>query len=138
MLDIAGLLKLLHATQVREKDRALLRSITVVERRGRGEGMDFFSLMSGEKSFRAASVVVLTDGHLFWVCTHTPLVQIRENPEFHDCHRGMKRVPVLDACLGMDGYWPLMVLGCISVGLLVLDRLETGPGDFSSRILHSG
>ena len=24
------------------------------------------------------------DGHLFWECPHPPLVQIRENPEFHD------------------------------------------------------
>ena len=24
------------------------------------------------------------DGHLFWECTFPPLVEIRENPEFHD------------------------------------------------------
>ena len=24
------------------------------------------------------------DGHLFWKCTFPPLVEIRENPEFHD------------------------------------------------------
>ena len=32
-------------------------------------------------------------------------------------------MPVLDACFGMDGCRPLMVLGCFSLGLLVLDRL---------------
>ena len=34
MLDIDGPLQLLHATHVREKDKALLRSITGVEGRG--------------------------------------------------------------------------------------------------------
>ena len=37
-------------------------------------------------------------------------------------------MPVLNACLGMDGDQPLMVLGCISVGLLVLDRLLQSGG----------
>ena len=27
------------------------------------------------------------DGHLFWECTFPPLVEIRENPEFHDLMR---------------------------------------------------
>ena len=27
------------------------------------------------------------DGHLFWECTYPPLVEIRENPEFHDLMR---------------------------------------------------
>ena len=27
------------------------------------------------------------DGHLFWECTSPPLVEIRENPEFHDLMR---------------------------------------------------
>ena len=25
-----------------------------------------------------------SDGHLFWECTFPPLVEIRENPEFHE------------------------------------------------------
>ena len=28
------------------------------------------------------------DGHLFWECTFRPLVEIRENLEFHDLMRG--------------------------------------------------
>ena len=31
------------------------------------------------------------DGHLFWECTFPPLVEIRENPEFHDL-MGMDKV----------------------------------------------
>ena len=66
---------------------------------------------------------------MFWACTHTPLVQIRENPEFHD-------MPQRDRieCLSWMHAWawmvdrPLMVLGCISVGLLVLDRLLQSGG----------
>ena len=30
------------------------------------------------------------DGHLFWECTFPPLVEIRENPEFHDLMREEK------------------------------------------------
>ena len=30
------------------------------------------------------------DGHLFWECTFLPLVEIRENPEFHDLMRENK------------------------------------------------
>ena len=27
------------------------------------------------------------DGHLFWECPHSPLVRVRESPEFHDLWR---------------------------------------------------
>ena len=38
------------------------------------------------------------DGHLFWECTFPPLVEIRENPEFHDL-------------MTMDkGHWPRCLL----------------------------
>ena len=56
MLDIAGSLQLLHAPHVRERDKALLRSIMVGV-----FGMDFFSVMPGEKSFNAASAVKLME-----------------------------------------------------------------------------
>ena len=56
MLDIAGSLQLLHAPHVRERDKALLRSILVGV-----FGMDFFSVMPGEKSFHAASAVRLME-----------------------------------------------------------------------------
>ena len=38
------------------------------------------------------------DGHLFWKCTFPPLVEIRENPEFHDLMRMDK------------GHWPRCLL----------------------------
>ena len=38
------------------------------------------------------------DGHLFWECTFPPLVEIRENPEFHDLMRMDK------------GHWPRCLL----------------------------
>ena len=41
------------------------------------------------------------DGRLCWGCTFSPLVEIRENPEFHDL---MKRVIGLDVCFGMGGF----------------------------------
>ena len=28
-----------------------------------------------------------SDGHLFWECPFPPLVEVRENPEFHDLMR---------------------------------------------------
>ena len=30
------------------------------------------------------------DGHLFWECPYPPLVEIHENPEFHDLMRMVK------------------------------------------------
>ena len=47
-----------------------------------------------------------SDGHLFWDCTFPPLVEIRENPEFHDLMR-------LDKahwpwCLLWHGWLPLL------------------------------
>ena len=46
--------------------------------------MDVFSVMPGEKSFRAAFAARLMGmGIFFWDCTHPLFVHIRENPEFH-------------------------------------------------------
>ena len=48
-------------------------------------GMDFFSVMPGEKSFLDTfAVVSMVMGTFFRESTHASLVQIRENPEFHD------------------------------------------------------
>ena len=51
-----------------------------------------------------------SDGHLFWECPFPPLVEIRENPEFHDLTSVDK------------GNWPclcyLMLMVC-HLGLLV-------------------
>ena len=82
MLDIAGSLQLLHATHVRERDKALLRSVVVEMCMGeggrRGEG--------DETSFRVVCAVGFDgDGHLFWECLHLPLwFKFMKNHELHD------------------------------------------------------
>ena len=44
------------------------------------------------------------DGHLFWDCLHPSLVQIRENPQFHDLiQRGKRNWP---RCLLWHGWLP--------------------------------
>ena len=55
-----------------ERDKALLRSVLVA-------GVEWFC------ECLAGFVVVMTiDGHLFWDFTFPPLIEIYENPEFHD------------------------------------------------------
>ena len=49
------------------------------------------------------------DGHLFWECTFPPLVEIRENPEFHDLMRMDKAH--WPRCLLWHGWLP-MLTGC--------------------------
>ena len=49
------------------------------------------------------------DGHLFWECTFPPLVEIRENPEFHDLMRMDKAH--WPRCLLWHGWLP-MLSGC--------------------------
>ena len=45
------------------------------------------------------------DGHLFWECTFPPLVEIRENPEFHDLMRMDKAH--WPRCLVWHGWLPM-------------------------------
>ena len=85
MLDVHGSLQLLHSSHVRERDKALLRSVMV--------GGVWNGLLLG----RVRSQVIPCrfcggtdgDGHLFWECPYPPLVGIRENPEFHDLMAGI-------------------------------------------------
>ena len=66
MLDIAGSLQLLHASHVRERDMALLKSIMVVcvewflfgHAKGEIVPCRFCGCFDG-------------DGHLFWECPHS-------------------------------------------------------------------
>ena len=46
------------------------------------------------------------DGHLFWKCTFPPLVEIRENPEFHDLMREDKAH--WPRCLLWHGWLPML------------------------------
>ena len=94
LLDVHGSLQFLNFSHVRERDKALLRSVMV--------GGVWNGLLLG----RVRSQVVPCrfcgapggDGHLFWECTFPPLVEIRENPEFHDLIRMDK------------GHWPRCLL----------------------------
>ena len=79
------------------------------------------------------------DGHLFWECTFPPLVEIRENPEFHDLMRTDKGhwprcllwhgwLPKLS---GVNGASPWAASAADSAGYLV----ETALGRYSSGLL---
>ena len=95
LLDFHGSLQLLNSSHARVRDKALLRSIMVgsvwngfLLRKVRGQDVpcQFCGAPGG-------------DGHLLWECTFPPLVEIRENPEFHDL-------------MGLDkGHWPRCLLG---------------------------
>ena len=58
----------------------------------------------GVSQFRAGGID--GDGHLLWKCTFHPLVEIRENPEFHDLVRIDKGH--WPGCLLWHGWLPLL------------------------------
>ena len=79
------------------------------------------------------------DGHLFWECTFPPLVEIRENPEFHDLMRMDKAH--WPRCLLWHGWLP-MLSGCNGVSPRAGTAsesahhlVETALGDYSSRLV---
>ena len=83
MLDVHGSLQLLDSSHVRERGEALLRSVMV------GGVWNCFLLgrVRGQLVPCRFCGAPDGDGHLFWECTFPPLVEIRENPEFHDLIR---------------------------------------------------
>ena len=128
MLDVHGSLQLLTSSHVRERDTSLLRSVMVggVWMLSRVRGCRFCGAPDG-------------DGHLFWECTFPPLVEIRENPEFHDLMRMDKAhwprcllwhgwLPMLS---GVDGASPWAADASESAGYLV----EVALGRYSSDLL---
>ena len=99
-MDIHGSLQLLNSSHVRERDKALLRAIMV------GGVWNGFLLgrIRGQPVPCRFCGAPDHDGHLFWECTFPPLVEIRENPEFHDLMRMDK------------AHWPRCLLwhvGCL-------------------------
>ena len=64
----------------RERDKALLRAIMVG---GVWNGFLLSRVRGREVPCRFCGAPD-NDGHLFWDCPFPPLVEIRENPEFHD------------------------------------------------------
>ena len=116
-MDIRGSLQLLSSSHVREMDKALLRSIMVG------------GVWNGFLLGRVRGQVVPCpfcgapdgDGHLFGERTFPPLVEIRENPEFHDLMR-------MDeghwpGCLLWHGWLPMLVLMVRPLGELVRLRV---------------
>ena len=83
MLVFHGSLQLLNSSHVRERDKGLFRSVMV--------GGVWNGFLLGQDRHQVIPCRFCGapdgDGHLFWECTFPPLVEIRENPEFHDLMR---------------------------------------------------
>ena len=80
------------------------------------------------------------DGHLFWECPYPPLVEIRENPEFHDLMRMDKSH--WPRCLLWHGWLPLFSGAgdgspwAVSADNAAVYMLESALGSHSSDILQ--
>ena len=102
LIDVHGSLQLLNSSHVRERDKALLRSIMV--------GGVWNGLLLGRMRSQAVPCRFCgapdNDGHLFWDCPFPPLVEIRENPEFHDLMRMDKAH--WPRCLLWHGWLPML------------------------------
>ena len=102
-LDVSGTMQLLNSDHVRERDKALLRGVLV------GGVWNGFLLGGKVKGchvpFRFSGGDD-NDGHLFWDCTFPPLVEISENPEFHELMEMDKSC--LLGCLLWHGWLPML------------------------------
>ena len=134
LLDIRGSLQLLNSSHVRDRDKGLLRCILVG---GAWNGF-LLSKVKGQPVPCRFCGAPENDGHLFWECTFPPLVEIRENPEFHDLMREEKAhwprcllwhgwLPMLS---GVHGASPWAAHSSESAFYLV----ETSLGQYSSRL----
>ena len=99
LLDIHGSLQLLDSSHDRERDKALLRNVFVG---GVWNGM-LLGRVRGQAVPCRFCGAPDGDGHLFFECLFPPLVEIRENPEFHDL-RDWMRIICQGACSGMAGF----------------------------------
>ena len=79
LLDFRGSMQLLDSSHVRDKDKALLRAIL--------SGGVWNGFLLGKMRIESVPCRFCGDldgdGHLFWECSYTPLVAVRESPEFH-------------------------------------------------------
>ena len=135
LLDVHGSLQLLNSSHVRERDKALLRAIMVG---GVWNGFLLSRVRGRDVPCRFCGAPD-NDGHLFWDCTFPPLVEIRENPEFHDLMRLDKShwprcllwhgwLPMLS---GVNGASPWAVDASESAAYLV----ESALGRYSSSLI---
>ena len=76
--DFRGSMQLLDSSHVRDRDKALLRAILS------GGLWNGFLLGKVRRENVPCRFCVSPDGdgHLFWECSHPPLVAVRESPEF--------------------------------------------------------
>ena len=100
-LDVSGTLQLLNSDHVRERDKALLRGVIVG---GVWNGFLLGKVRNCHVPCRFCGGDDY-DGHLFWECTFPPLVDIRENPEFHELMEMDKSF--WPRCLLWHGWLPL-------------------------------
>ena len=102
LLDVRGSLQLLNSSHVREREMALLRTIMV--------GGVWNGFLLGRVRGQAVPCRFCgapdNDGHLFGDCPFPPLVEIRENPEFHDLMRLDKTH--WPRCLLWHGWLPML------------------------------
>ena len=95
-------MQLLNSSHVRERDKALLRHVMV--------GGVWNGLLLGRVRHQVVPCRFCGapdgDGHLFWACPFPPLVEIRENPEFHDLMRMDKAH--WPRCLLWHGWLPML------------------------------
>ena len=101
-LDVSGTLQLLNSDHVRGRDKALLRGVMV------GGVWNVF-LLGKVRNCRVPCRFCGGDdhdGHLFWDCPFPRLVEIRENPEFHELMEMDKSF--WPRCLLWHGWLPLL------------------------------
>ena len=138
MLDVHGSSQFLDSSNVRERDKVLLRNIIWLEEFGM---VCFLGGVRGQVVPCRFCGAPDGDGHLFWECTFPPLIEIRENPKFHDLMRMDKAhwprcllwhswLPMLSGCNGVS---PWAGNASESANYLV----ETALGDYSSRMIST-
>ena len=106
-LDLKGSIRLLRASHVRNRDEGLLSGIMS------GGVWNGFLLerVQGEVVPSRFCGQADGDGHLFWKCSYPSLVQIRENPEFHDLvQRDKSKWPW---CLLWHGWLPALAYAAV-------------------------
>ena len=134
-LDVSGTLQLLNSDHVRERDKALLRGVLVG---GVWKGF----LLGKVRNCRVPCRFCGGDdhdGHLFWDCPFPPLVEIRENPEFHELMEMDKSF--WPRCLLWHGWLPLLSgvnrgsPWALSLAEGAGNLLEVALGSYSSALL---
>ena len=128
-LDVSGTLQLLDSDHVRERDKALLRGVLVG---GVWNGFLLGKVKNCHVRCRFCGGDD-HDGHLFWECTFPPLVEIRENPEFHELMEMDKSF--WPRCLLWHGW--LLLLSGANLGSPWAQDLSQGAGNLLESALGS-